>query len=105
MKSYKVVVTINAQEDIKRYLRYIRNVKKNPQAAKSILDDYIATRMHLSTCAAMLADPDSEILKQRKLKRMNFLKHDYFILYMIEDDKAVITNIFHSLEDHESKLK
>lgn len=46
MKSYKVVVTIDAQEDIKRYLRYIRNVKKNPQAAKSILDDYIATRMH-----------------------------------------------------------
>lgn len=53
----------------------------------------------------MLADPDSEILKQRKLKRMNFLKHDYFILYTIVYDKAVITNIFHSLEDHESKLK
>jgi len=75
MKSYKVVVTVDAQEDIKRYLRYIRNVKKNPLAAKNILDDYIATRMHLSTCAAMLADPDSEILKQRKLKRMNFLRY------------------------------
>ena len=80
MKTYKVVVTDEAQEAFKRYLRYVKNIKKNPYAAKNILDDYIATRKQLSSCAGMLAEPESEKLRQRNLKRMNFLNHDYFIL-------------------------
>lgn len=34
MKTYKVVVTDEAQEAFKRYLRYVKNIKKNPYAAK-----------------------------------------------------------------------
>lgn len=105
MKTYKVVVTDEAQEAFKRYLRYVKNIKKNPYAAKNILDDYIATRKQLSSCAGMLAEPESEKLRQRNLKRMNFLNHDYFILFKMENDKAVIVSVFHSLDDFENKLK
>lgn len=105
MKTYKVVITPDAEEDLKRYLRYLKNVKLNPYAAKSVAEDYIATKKQLSAVAGSIGKPDSEKLCERGLKRINFLKHDYFILYKLKDDKAIITNIFHALEDHENKLK
>ena len=35
---------------------------------------------------------------------MKFLKHDYFLLYKIDGDKAVVMKIFHALEDYENML-
>ena len=105
MKTYKVVITPDAEENLKRYLRYLKNVKMNPYAAKSVMEDYITTKKQLSTVAGAIREPDSEKLLERDLKRLNFLNHDYFILYKLKDDKAIITNIFHALEDHENKLK
>ena len=43
MKSYKVVVTVDAQKDIKRYSRYIRNVKRTlgqPKASWTTISPY-----------------------------------------------------------------
>lgn len=80
MKTYKVVVTPDAEEDLKRYLRYLKNVKLNPYAAKSVAEDYIATKKQLSAVAGSIRKPDSEKLCERDLKRFNFLKHDYFML-------------------------
>ena len=105
MKRYRVVVSVNAKEDLRRYLRYLKEVKHNGQAAKNVMDDFRATRKKLSDVAGSLADPDSDKLKERGLKRINFLKHNYFILFCIKDDKAIVTNVFHGLEDAESKLR
>lgn len=105
MKTYKVLLTADAREDLKRYLSYLKNVKKSPQAAKNVLNDYIDTRKELEKCAGSLADPDSQKLREWGLKRMNFLRHNYFMLYRIEENNAVIISIFHSLEDADSKLK
>lgn len=58
----------------------------------------------LEIVAGSLRNPDSEILKFRGLKRINFLRHDYFLLYRIEEDQVFVTNIFHSSEDFENKL-
>ena len=107
MKKYKVIVTPDAKADLKAYLSYLRNEKRNPQAVKNVLEDFRATRDSLSNVAGSLEDPKSEKLKRRGLKRMNFVKgHRYFVLFKIEDDgKVYITNVFHMLEDYESKLR
>lgn len=105
MKCYRVVVSIDAKEDLKRYIRYLRQVKLSPQAAKNVLEDFKATRKSLSICAGSIAQPISEKLRERGLRRLNFQKHNYFLLYKLEGELAIITNIFHGLEDFENKLR
>lgn len=104
MKKYRVVVTKEAQKDLRGKLAYIRNKLKNPQAVKNVYADYKLTRKELEKVAGTIHEPDSEVLKQRKLKRINFRSHQYFMLFRIQDDRAEITNIFHDSEDYENKL-
>ena len=38
-------------------------------------------------------------------RRINYLHHDYFMLYRVVDDKAIVDSIFHFFEDYENKMK
>ncbi|MCR4749322.1 MAG: type II toxin-antitoxin system RelE/ParE family toxin [Lachnospiraceae bacterium] len=106
MKTYRVIVTPDAEADLKKYLAYLRDVKKNPQAVKSVLEDFKDTKNELKSVAQSLPGPDSEKLKARGLKRINFKKHNYFLLYYIDPiDTVYITDVFHGLESFEDKLK
>ena len=89
---------------MKNRVAYLVNVKKNKQAARNVMLDYKMTREILSTVAASLKNPESNRLRERRLKRINFQKHDYFMLYRIDGDVVTVTNIFHALEDYENNL-
>jgi len=105
LKIYKVVVTADAKADLKRYRDYLINVKKSSQAAKNVVLDFRNTRKQLETVAGSLADPQSDALNERRLKRINFLKHDYFLLFRVDGNKVYVTNMFHQREDFENKLR
>lgn len=47
---------------------------------------------------------DNPGLKQLGYRRIDFRAHRYFMLYRIDGDKAVVDNIFHELQDYESKM-
>ena len=104
MKTYKVRMSPRAKADLRDRVSYLVNVKKNPQAAASLMADFRKTRINLESIAGSIKEPDSEILKSRKLKRINLREHDYFLLYRIDGDTVMIMNIFHALEDFENKL-
>lgn len=74
------------------------------QAAQALFDDYRATKQHLADVAGAIKEPESEKMKLRRLKRINFLKHNYFFLFRINGDNAEIVAMFHGLEDYENKL-
>lgn len=106
MKRYRVIVTPDAEAELKVYLSYLRNVKKNPQAVKNVLEDFRDTKNELTSVARSLPEPDSEKLKARGLKRINFKKHNYFLLYYIDPmDTVYVTAVFHGLENFEDKLR
>ncbi len=106
MKARKVIVTPDAEQDLRKYLDYLRNAKKNPQAVRNVLSDFRETKKKLAEIADSIKEPDEEKLKERSLKRLNFLRHRYFILFHIGDDGIVyITNVFHELEKFEDKLR
>ena len=105
MKTYKVKVTPDAKKDFKRYIKYIKDNLANPQAAKSVAGDYKETKESLKSIAGSLSDPESFELKKRGLKRINFRRHNFFLLYRVMGDTAEITNMFHGSEDFENKLK
>ncbi len=104
MKKYKVYITGRAFSDLRKRISYLRNEKKSLQAAQALFDDYRETRAVLANIAGALADPDDEKLKQRGLKRINFLHHNYFMLFRVEKEKVFIVRVFHGLEDYQNKL-
>lgn len=105
MKRYSVKVSAEAKADLDNILGYLKYEKKNPQAVRNVYKDYVETRKALAATADSKRNPDSLKLVERGLKRIEFRRHDYFMLFTIKGDKAIITNIFHYLEDFENKLR
>lgn len=104
MKEYSVIITPEAKNNLRRLVNYLIYAKKNSQAADNLICDYDLTIVSLSKIAASIREPDSEILKRKNLKRLNFRKMNYFLLFRIDDNTVTVTNIFHAAEDFESKL-
>ena len=104
MKRYKVYITGRAFSDLRIRIGYLRNEKKSMQAAQALFDDYRETRSILANIAGALAESHDEKLKRRGLKRINFLHHNYFMLFKIEKEKVFIVRVFHGLEDYQNKL-
>ncbi len=105
MKEYKFVVTEDAKADLKRHLGYIKNKFKNIQAVRNVRDDFRDTVSSLRTAAGAIREPESDALRARGLKRINFQRHYYFLLYRVKGDTAEVLRMFHFLEDYECKLK
>lgn len=101
---YKVVVTVDAEEDLDNYIKYLLYEKKSTQAAKNVLDDFEATKENLKYVAGSLKLCDNLRLNQLGYRRINFLNHRYFMLYRIVDNVVYIDNIFHDLQDYENKI-
>lgn len=101
---YKVVITPDAEVDLDQFVWYLLYVKKNDQAAQNLLDDFEATKEKLEKSACSLRDCENPKLKKFGYKRINFKSHRYFMLFRIEDDKVIVDNIFHELQDYENCL-
>ena len=101
---YRVVVTKDAEEDLDQFIKYLIFDKENMEAAQNVLDDYDATIQTLKIVAGSLKLCENPRLRQLEYRRINFLNHRYFMLYRIEDDVVIIDNIFHELQDYESRM-
>ncbi len=66
--------------------------------------DFRETRKQLQNVAGSLQDPESDTLRQRNLKRIYFIHHNYFLLFRVVDQMVYVTDMFHCLEDYENKL-
>jgi plasmid stabilization system protein ParE len=101
---YRVVLMKDAEEDLDRFVTYLLFEKKNKQAATNLLNDFKATMASLSNVAGSLKLCDNPKLKELGYRRINFLSHRYFMLYRIENEIVFVDNIFHELQDYESKM-
>ena len=101
---YKVVITSDAEADLDGFIRYLLFEKKSDQAASNVLNDFETTMNSLSGVAGNLKLCDNSRLRELGYRRMNFLSYDYFLLYRIERDTAIVDNIFHELQDYENKI-
>ena len=101
---YKVVVTSDAEADLDNFIKYLIMEKGSLQAAKNVLDDYDATIETLKRVAGSLKLCDNPSLREQRYRRINFLNHRYFMMYRVEGNTAIVDNIFHDLQDYESKM-
>lgn len=101
---YKVIIMEDAEQDLDRFVRYLLFEKRNEQAARNLLDDFESTVVTLSHIAGSLKECDNPRLKKLGYRRINFLRHRYFMLYRIDGNNVVVDNIFHELQDYENKM-
>lgn len=101
---YDVVVTQEAEEDLDQFLNYLIHEKGNLEAAKNVLDDFDNTVATLKLVAGSLKLCDNPRLHKLNYRRMNFLKHRYFMLYRVVDNIVYVDNVFHELQDFESRM-
>ncbi|WP_330373093.1 type II toxin-antitoxin system RelE/ParE family toxin [Oribacterium sp. FC2011] len=98
-------MTESAEADLDGFIWYLLNKKKSVQAASNLIDDFEATKDSLSLVAGSLKFCDNPRLKKLGYRRLNFLSHRYFLLYRLDGEKAIIDNIFHELQDYESRIQ
>ncbi len=102
---YKVVITSDAEEDLDRFVRYLLFEKQNPQAATNVLNDFEETKQSLSNIAGSLQPCDNPHLNALGYRKIHFQRHRYFMLYRIEDDLAIVDNIFLELQDYGNRIR
>lgn len=100
--AYKVIITIHAKRQLESYIAYTLSVFKNHQAAQAIRDDARKTKKRLSDVAASLSLCNNMILAKYGYRRILFSKHDYFMVYRIENNTVIVDAMYHELQDFES---
>ena len=101
---YKVVITIDAENDLDQFINYLIYEKKSLQSANNLLDDFDSIIESLTHIAGRLNLCDNPRLRKLGYRRINFLKHRYFMLYRIVDNLVIVDNIFHELQDYENRI-
>lgn len=101
---YEVFITIDAENDLNQFVRYLLFEKHSEQAARNLLNDFELTKQNLQRVAGSLKDCENPRLKELGYKRINFTAHRYFMLYRVEENRAIIDGIFHELQDYENKM-
>lgn len=101
---YKVVMMEDAVADLDKFIAYLLLEKKNGQAARNLLNDFEATKINLSNVAESLKLCDNPGLRELGYRRINFLSHQYFMLYRIKGNMVFVDNIFHESQDYENRM-
>lgn len=102
---YNVRIASTAEDDFVELYEYLLNDKCNSQAAEHFFNDFQQTKEVLSRVAGSLKLCDNAKLAALGYHRLNFVEMNYFMLYRIEGNDAVIDDIFHGLEDYEKKMR
>ena len=102
---YKVLITKEAETDLDNIVNYILFGKSNKEAAESIINDFSEVLSKLSHSAGSFKLCSNLKLKELGYRRFNFFRHDYFILYRIEENNVFIDKIFHFKQDYENKIR
>lgn len=100
--AYKVIITPPAKHQLEMYIAYTLNEFKSVQAARSIRDDAKETKKILSNIAGSLALCENETLAKNGYRKITFMKHNFFMVYRIDNDKAIVDGMYHGLQDYES---
>lgn len=103
--AYKVVITDNSMRQFDRYLGYVVHTLQNKQAARNIMQDFRQTVKELAVVAGSMKLLDDLELAERGYRKLNFQKHNYLMVYRIEDNTTIVDAIFHTLQDYENALR
>lgn len=98
---YKVIIMPPAKRRLDMYVYYTIETLGNKQAARAILADAKATAKRLSKVADSLKICDNPVLARHGYRKIRFEKHDFVMIYRIQDGQVIVDGMFHELQDYE----
>ena len=99
--AYKVIIMPTAKRRLDMYVYYTIETLRNKQAAKAILADAKATAKRLSMVADSLKICDDPVLARHGYRKIKFEKHQFLMIYRIQDGTVIVDGMFHELQDYE----
>ena len=102
MDSYEVIITPHALSQLNDYISYIQYTLFTDQAAENVWQDALDTSAQLELSAGSLRFCKHPKLKELGYRPIFFLRHDYVILYRVENQIAFVDAIYHQLQDYEN---
>ena len=101
----KVIISNYAMQQLDSYVLYVLLEKNNPQAAKSVTEDALATRNRLLDVADSLPLLEDKELSSLGYRKILFKSHDYFFIYRVDQNIAYVEATYHQLQDYENIFK
>lgn len=98
---FKVLLTSRAQLDFRNITHYLNYELKSEQATISVIDDMENTTERLSYMASRLRLCDDSRLRDLGYRTIHFKRHNYFMLYRIQDNIVYVDAIYHDLQNYE----
>ena len=102
---WRVMATDDVEEDLSGFVRYLLYEKLSEQAADAVLQDYDDTLDVLERVAGSLKTVDNPQLAKFGYKRINFQRHNYYFLYRLEGDIAIVDGMYHDLQDQNGIMR
>lgn len=99
---YKVVITPVAEHHLEMYVSYTLFTFKYKEYARAIIKDAKATKRRLAKIATTIPLCPNEELAKLGYRKISFSKHDFFMVYRIDGDTAVVEAMYHDLQDYEN---
>lgn len=99
---FEVIFSEQAEQNLDRIINYCLYKLKNTQAAMNILSDAEDTLKRLSNVADSLKLCENTRLHDLGYRKIHFKRHNYFMLYRIEGNKAYVDAVYHDLQDYEN---
>lgn len=96
-----MIITPPAKRKLDMYVNYTIETLRNKQAAKAILDDTRVTAKRLESVAGSLPICNNPILAKYEYRKINLSKHDFIMIYRIQDNEVIVDGMFHELQDYE----
>ncbi len=101
---YKLIITKTAEDQIDNIVGYVAKVLNNVTAAKSILSDIELAYTKLENSAEIFPYCNDSYLEGRGYRKINLKRHDYVIIYRVEETRVYILGVFHMKENYGSKI-
>ncbi len=100
--AYKVQIANSAKAELAEIVGYISETLYNKTAASSLLDDFYEQKSFLYDNPYSFPECPIEGLKRKGYRRFLF-KKNYVALYLVDDDKKVVTimHVFYAKRDYE----
>lgn len=102
---YKVVLTSAAEVQFRNILNYLLYEFKSQQAAANVVNDFDDTVSRLSHVAGSMKLCDDRILREKGYRTIHFKRHQYLMVYTMDQNTAYIEGIYHDLQDYENILR
>ena len=101
---YRLIVPVYVNEQIDTCIAYIAQTLRNPDAARSVLDDVAVVYERLEHLPEAFPLCRDTCLRAKEYRKVTLPHHNYLLIYRIEERIVYIVGFFHARENYRNKL-